>query len=234
MIEIGVVGLGSWGLCALERLVTGARRQGRGGTPTRVHVVEPAAPGAGVYGETQPDYLLMNNACGQLSMYPDPIPGDSPRYGLGLYEWAHQRDYRWDGDRCRIGVGREITPHDYLPRRVMAAYLQWFYKALVSDTPPTLEVVHHGTAALDIVPQPGRREGILLANGKLVCVDHVILTSGHTANAPRSGAPALQLTSPYPVQRYVDTMPDGATVGVSGMGLVAADVVTALTVGRGG
>ena len=72
MIEIAVVGLGSWGLCALERLVTGRRRESRRGPAMRVHVVEPSAPGAGVYGLTQPDYLLMNNPCGQLSLYPDP------------------------------------------------------------------------------------------------------------------------------------------------------------------
>ena len=200
----------------------------------RVHVVEPAAPGAGVYGVTQPDYLLMNNPCGQLSMYPDPIPGDSPRYGLGLYEWAHDRGYRWSGEACRVGDGREITPHDYLPRRVMAEYLQWFYAALLAEAPATLEIVHHVTAAVDLVAQPGGREGVVLANGSLVRADHVILTSGHTANVPYKRGSAVELTSPYPVQRYVDALPDDASVGVSGLGLVATDVVTALTLGRGG
>ena len=154
MIEIAVVGLGSWGLCALERIVTGKRRDHAHGAEVRVHVVEPSAPGAGVYGVTQPDYLLMNNPCGQLSMYPDPNEGDHPRprYGLGLYEWAHHLGYRWNGNACRVGDGRTVTPHDFLPRRVMAEYLQWFYKALVAAAPPTLDIVHHSTAAVDIVP----------------------------------------------------------------------------------
>ena len=39
---------------------------------------------------------------------------------------------------------------------------------------------------------------------------------------------------PYPVGRYAKTIPPGATVAVEGMGLVATDVVMALTVGRGG
>ena len=197
-------------------------------------MVEPAAPGAGVYGVTQPDYLLMNNPCGQLSMYPDPVPGDSPRYGLGLYDWAHDRGYRWSGEACRIGDGLEITPHDFLPRRVMAEYLQWFYKALVAEAPPSFEIVHHGTAALDIVAQLDGREAIVLANGKTLYADHVILTSGHAANVPHEAGLAVCLTSPYPVQSYVDALPNGAAVGVNGMGLVATDVVTALTLGRGG
>ncbi len=229
-----MVGLGSWGLCALERIVTGKLREGGRGTQMRVHVIEPATPGAGVYGVTQPDYLLMNNPCGQLSMYPDPNVGNAPRYGLGLYEWAVHFRYHWDGNVCRIGDGRTITPHDFLPRRVMAEYLQWFYKTLVAEAPPTLEIVHHSTAAIDIVRQPGGREGVVLANGGFIRAHHVILTSGHTPNLPRPGGTAPEASSPYPVQRYVDSLPDGTTVGVTGMGLVATDVVTALTIGRGG
>ena len=116
----------------------------------------------------------------------------------------------------------------------MAEYLQWFYKALVAAVPPTLDIVHHSTAAVDIVPHAGGREEVVLANGGVIRADHVILTSGHTPNVPDSGVAGLDLTSPYPVQRYVDSLPDGVSVGVTGMGLVATDVVTALTVGRGG
>jgi hypothetical protein len=36
------------------------------------------------------------------------------------------------------------------------------------------------------------------------------------------------------VGSYIDTIPSGTTVAVAGMGLVAVDVVTALTIGRGG
>ncbi|MBV9836784.1 MAG: hypothetical protein JO156_01605 [Solirubrobacterales bacterium] len=60
----------------------------------------------------------------------------------------------------------------------------------------------------------------------------MIVTSGHTANQDADGA-ERQL-NPYPVGAYVDTIPAGAKVAVSGMGLVAVDIVTALTLGRGG
>jgi hypothetical protein len=60
----------------------------------------------------------------------------------------------------------------------------------------------------------------------------VIVTSGHTAN--QHADHAGRVLDPYPVRSYVDTVPAGASVAVSGMGLVAVDVVTALTIGRGG
>jgi hypothetical protein len=235
-MEAAIVGLGPWGLCALERMVSGARRQNWPGGPARVHIIEPGAAGSGVYSLTQPDYLLLNNPCGQLSMYAEPVAADSPRYGLGLYEWADLAGYRWAGASCRIGrTGRPITPHDFLPRRVMAEYLEWFYDALVSEAPAHLDVVRHHTSALDIVRQPDGRERVPLGDGSCIDVDHVIVTCGHTGN--HGGEDADTLTRPisaYPVQAYVDSLPSGVSVGLAGMGLVATDVVTALTVGRGG
>jgi uncharacterized NAD(P)/FAD-binding protein YdhS len=69
MIEMAIVGLGSWGLCVLERAVSRARRVR---TPVRVYLVEPAQLGGGVYSAAQPDFLVLNNACGQLSLYVAP------------------------------------------------------------------------------------------------------------------------------------------------------------------
>jgi len=73
----------------------------------------------------------------------------------------------------------------------------------------------------------------VLANGEYLDVDHVILTSGHTGNVEPDANAAL-IPRPYPVDRYTRTIPRGATVGVEGLGLVATDVIIALTVGRGG
>ena len=84
MTEMAIVGLGSWGLCVLERTVNRARQVG---TPVRLHVIEPGQLGGGVYAAEQPDYLVLNNACGQLSLYASP-DGDLPPYAVGLHEWA--------------------------------------------------------------------------------------------------------------------------------------------------
>ena len=186
-----------------------------------------------MYDVTQPDYLLLNNACGELSLYPFETEDDQPCYGVGLYEWAVARGYRWVGDRCVIDpTGEPIEPHHFLPRRLMGEYLQWFFRALVEGAPPGIHIVHHPTAAIDLVARRDGTEEVRLAHGGTVVVDHVIVTSGHTANQGADDAGGV--LNPYPVVSYVDTVPASATVAVSGMGLVAIDVVTALTVGRGG
>jgi uncharacterized NAD(P)/FAD-binding protein YdhS len=64
----------------------------------------------------------------------------------------------------------------------MGEYLAWFYDTLLADAPSNLEVVRHYAAAIDIMPQMGGREAILLDNGQTISVDHVVLTSGHTWN----------------------------------------------------
>jgi hypothetical protein len=198
-----------------------------------VHVIEPGTPGSGVYDVTQPDYLLLNNACGELSLYPFETEPDQPCYAAGLYDWAVAQGYRWVGARCAIDpTGQPIEPHHFLPRRLMGEYLQWFYCALLAGAPPNVHIVHHPTAAVDVVARRDGREQVRLADGGTVVVDHVIVTSGHTANqgADHDG----RVFAPYPVASYVDTIPAGASVALSGMGLVAIDVVTALTIGRGG
>ena len=232
MLRIGIVGLGPWGLCALERVVTLARQELPRGVDVTVHVVEPGPPGSGVYDVTQPDYLLLNNPCGQLTLYPVESESYQPSYGVSLYDWVVARGYRWVGDRCAVDpAGDPIEPHQFLPRRLMGEYLQWFYRALLASAPRSVHVVHHHTLAVDVVSRHDGREELRLANSRAVLVDHLILTTGHTAN---EDVESPRATRPYPVGSYVERIPTGAKVAVSGMGLVAVDVVTALTVGRGG
>ena len=232
-MEFAIVGLGSWGLCVLERTV--ARARGMSGC-VRVHVVQPGPPGGGVYGLEQPDYLVLNNACGQLSLYAAPEGGPVPAYGVGLWEWAVRRGYEWHGFECRAGGGgRPLSPSDYLPRRVMGEYLAWFYEMLVAGAPANLEIVRHDSSAADIVADGGGGERVLLADGGVLRVDHVILTSGHTYNDENGGGGGgVAYRRPYPVEYFNRATPAGAPVAVAGMGLVAYDMMAALTIGRGG
>ncbi|HWE56608.1 MAG TPA: FAD/NAD(P)-binding protein [Acidimicrobiales bacterium] len=229
-VELAIVGLGPWGLCVLERAVHRGRATG---AKVTIHVVEPGPPGGGVYAAEQPDYLILNNPCGQLSLHAVPDGGDTPPYGLGLYEWATGEGYHWFGEDCRPQPGgRPVEPTDYLPRRVMGRYLEWFYRTLTSNLPDGVRVVHHPNQAVDIRAAEAGGEIVLLDDGHQIDVDHVVLTSGHTANRP-SEAPTT-LVDPYPVSAYESDLAPRAKVAISGMGLVAFDVVTALTLGRGG
>jgi hypothetical protein len=232
MIEMAIVGLGSWGLCVMERTVSRARRIR---TPVRLHVVEPSQLGGGVYAAEQPDFLVLNNACGQLSLYAAPDGDPLPPYAMGLHRWAVVRGYRWVGYECRIGAGGDpILPTDYLPRRLMGEYLAWFYDTLLACAPPNLEIVRHYAAAVDISPALQGREAVLLDNGATLTVDHVVLTSGHTWNDEPGAGRGAQYLRPYPVEDLDQSAPAGSSVAVAGMGLVGYDVLTALTIGRGG
>jgi uncharacterized NAD(P)/FAD-binding protein YdhS len=236
MLRIGIVGVGPWGVCAVERVVTTLRRDTRPGGAVELHVIEPRTPGSGVYDIAQPDYLLLNNACGELSLYPFGADGDRPPYALGLFDWAVEMGYHWVGDRCCIDSrGAPIERHHFLPRRLMGEYLVWFYTSLVAAAPSNLQIVEHRMSAVDIVQRRDGSERIHFDDGSAIDVDNVILTSGHTPNV--DGGPAgshPRELAPYPVSGYVEQVPGTATVAVSGMGLVAIDVITALTVGRGG
>ncbi len=232
MIRFAIVGLGPWGLSLLERTVSHVRRTG---VATRVHVVEPGEPGGGTYRDTRSDYLILNNACGLLALYAAPEPDQDPPYGVGLYQWAVSSGYRWVGHECRRDPnGRPITPADYLPRRLMGEYLRWFYATLVACAPPGLEIVRHATRAIDIEPLPSGRERVHLEEGEPFTVDHVVITSGHTENERQCGGALRSLQPPYPAERFAHEVPSGATIAVAGMGLVAYDLLAAMTIGRGG
>src|ERR1700678_1008193 len=232
MTEFAIVGLGSWGLCVLERAVSRARRTT---APIRLHVVEPGQLGGGIYTMEQPDYLVLNNPCGQLSLYASPDSDEDPPYAVGLYEWAVERGFRWVGYECKIGTtGTPILPGDYLPRRLMGEYLAWFYDTLLADAPQNLEIVRHYAAAVGISPAVAGREAVALDNGTTLTVDHVVLTSGHTWNDERGADGGVHYLQPYPIECLDQSAPAGSSVAVAGVGLVAFAVRPALSIVRAG
>lgn len=233
MSEFAVVGLGAWGLCVLERTVNQARHVD---SSIRVHVVEPGQLGGGVYSAAQPDYLILNNPCGQLSLYAAPDDGEDPPYAMGLYEWALERGYRRVGYEYKLGSdGETIAPTDYLPRRLMGEYLAWFYETLIANAPSNIEIIRHYAAVTDITPTIGERETLSLDDGTQIIVDHVVLTSGHTLNQEHVGSShEVRYLRPYPVDYFDEIVAPEEPIAIAGMGLVGYDLVTALTIGRGG
>ena len=113
MSEFAIVGLGSWGLCVLERTVNRARHVN---TSVRVHVIEPGQLGGGVYSAAQPDYLILNNPCGQLSLYAAPDDDEDPslRHGT-LRVGASTRATAGSGYEYEIGTDGETDSADRLP-----------------------------------------------------------------------------------------------------------------------
>jgi uncharacterized NAD(P)/FAD-binding protein YdhS len=223
-----MIGLGPWGLSALERLLEGFDSQAGCRREATVHVIEPGRMGAGAYAAEQPDFFILNTPCGQHSLHPVAEQSSLP----GFFDWVQAQGYRWVGDRCQItSSGRPITTDDFLPRRLMGEYLEWCFEELVATRPPGVRVVRHCEHAVDIT-SIGGRERILLERGGSIDVDFAILATGHTENVGvETGQASLP---PYPHTAYPSTIGPETIVAVSGMGLVSIDVVMALTRGRGG
>ncbi|WIH04874.1 FAD/NAD(P)-binding protein [Xanthomonas translucens pv. graminis] len=231
-IQIAVVGLGPWGLCALERIVFHARASRL--AAITVHVVEPFTPGTGIYEESLPDYLVMNNACGDIGLAR--LWRHGAEQETRLYDWAVSHGYRRFGrDYRKDPAGVPITPEDFLPRRLMGEYLRWYYRELLDSLPPTLKIRLHRTWARALLPGKDGGEEVWLDSGECLSVDHVILTFGNAdavSNPPADDA--ARGMSPYPVSAYLPGVSAETRVAVTGMGLVAIDVVMTLTQGMGG
>ena len=229
--SVAIIGLGSRGLSVLERIVTLGRTAG----PVRVDVIDPTCAGAGIHSTDQPDYLLLNTTCAQVSMFPDALSvgSDSGEPGPSLYEWGTERGLRLGDDGFTVGdVGRPIRPTDFLPRRVLGEYLGWFRDEVVRRAPRHVQIALHRATAIDL---ECRRDGysVALSNGSRVDARHVFLTTGYTGNRP-DGANGPLVPDPDPLPEQVADIAPGQSVAIGGFGLSAMDVMCALTVGRGG
>jgi uncharacterized NAD(P)/FAD-binding protein YdhS len=235
-LSVAVIGLGSRGLGVLERLITLAASPG----PVRIEVIDPVADGAGVHAQGQPDYLLLNTTCAQVSMFPDAYTVGDRVHGPGpsLYEWATERDLRIAEDGFTVGsTGRPVRPTDFLPRRVLGQYLEWFLSQLLARVPDHVSVTVHRAEVLDLSSDADGGLLATLSDGSRVSVQHAFLTTGYTPNVRstenRLGADRI-IAEPYPLPERLAAVTAGQTVAIAGFGLSAMDVMSSLTVGRGG
>ena len=234
-LSVAIIGLGSRGLGVLERLVTLAGSAG----PVRVEVVDPVADGAGVHARHQPDYLLLNTTCAQVSMFPDSHTVGDQVHGPGpsLYEWATERGLRIAEDGFTVGLtGRPIRPTDFLPRRLLGEYLGWFLDQVLARAPAHVPVTLHQAHALDLSSAADGGLLVALSDGSELAVQHAFLTTGYTPNVRSGGQPGADrvIAEPYPLPERLAGVSAGDAVAIGGFGLSAMDVMSCLTVGRGG
>ncbi|MFC0861843.1 FAD/NAD(P)-binding protein [Sphaerimonospora cavernae] len=242
MTRIAIVGVGSRGLGVLERLVNWHLAAGPAGplAPVVVHLVEPRPPGPGLHSSDQPEYLLLNTVCSQLTAFADErmVSGPTPLSGPSLYDWCRSHDLclAADGYTVREGVGREIQPNDFLPRRLLGEYLAWAAERIMAAAPQSVRIVRHRQMAVDVEPGQAMGEAVILADGTRLSVDAVFLTVGHHGFYLPSdpSAEKILIRRAYPLPGSLDEIAPGERVAVMGMGLTAMDVIASLTLGRGG
>ncbi|WP_224039646.1 FAD/NAD(P)-binding protein [Paraburkholderia unamae] len=243
-----MIGLGPRGLSVLERILEHANRLPAG---ARLHIdaIDPGECGQGSHPARQPDHLLTNTLASQVTMFaPDSVAGGSN--GATLVDWAIASGYRRFGQRfLRVGddSGAAISEFDYLPRSLLGEYLSWVADRVTRQLPDTITFTHHRTRVREV---QARDSGfrVWFDNGYTVRADYVFLTTGHghrraTAEDRDARAfvarhardnPALGFfASPYPVTDLTG-IASHATVAIQGFGLSAHDVISELTVGRGG
>ncbi|MEE1828091.1 FAD/NAD(P)-binding protein [Streptomyces sp. BE20] len=251
-LQICVIGAGPRGLSVLERLCANERKSPAGCAVT-VHVVDPAAPGAGrVWRTDQSRHLLMNTVASQITVYTD----DSVRVegpiepGPSLYEWAtslSKGEHPGGYDERTLAEAADLGPNTYPTRAFYGQYLNDAFLAVVAGAPPSMTIRVHRSRAVamaDAHGVPGGPQGVRLEDGtRLNKLDAIVLAQGHVSArlTPREARTAslarihhlTYVTPTNPADVQVAVRP-GQTVLLRGLGLNFFDHMALFTLGRGG
>jgi FAD-NAD(P)-binding protein len=237
-VTVAIVGVGVRGLCVLERLISHAALCDPK-LEMRLHLVDSSPAQPRQYRIQQPDYLLLNHACGQVSMFPatQSVAHAPALSGPNLFDWVQERGMRVANDGFTVGTaGRQIRPDDNLPRRVFGEYLLWFYDHLRENAPDNVCLVDHRSDAVDL-QQNGGLSTLYLGNADRIEADYVFVTVGQRpqqSQHDQNVSSGRLIDTPYPLPEQLAPVQPSDTVAIAGLGLTAADAILALTVGRGG
>ncbi|MFH9134314.1 FAD/NAD(P)-binding protein [Streptomyces sp. NPDC017524] len=252
-LAVCLVGAGPRGLCLLERLCANERAAPSHESVT-VHVVDPAAPGAGAVWRTdQSRHLLTNTVASQITVFTDaetriegPIePGPS------LYEWAAGLA-RFGGaggyDEAVLDEARALGPDSYPTRALYGQYLRDCFHRVVERAPAHVTIAVHRSRAVAMADThgfPGGPQGIRSEDGtRIHDLDAVVLAQGHLPAqlSPREERTAslarihrLTYTPPAnPADVDMSRVEPGEPVLLRGLGLNFFDHMALFTAGRGG
>ncbi|WP_414168506.1 FAD/NAD(P)-binding protein [Streptoverticillium reticulum] len=248
-IEVCIVGAGPRGLSVLERLCANERAAPSHRSVT-VHVVDPAAPGAGtVWRPEQSRELLMNTVASQITVFTD----DSAQIegpvepGPSLYEWAQSEAVEGQ-DPDTVAEARRLGPDTYPTRAFYGRYLHDCFRHVVDRAPQHVEVVvhrSHAVAMADTEGVTGGPQGLRLEDGtRLNRLDAIVMALGHVPAhlSPREARTASlarihhlgYITPANPADVDLTGISPGEPVLLRGLGLNFFDHMALFTAGRGG
>jgi hypothetical protein len=212
----------------VERLIASAPELLDGGC-LRIELIDPYPPGPGrIWQPDQPDHLLMNTLAAQATLFTDEtIECSGPVVtGPSLHEWATAR-------------GEALEPWSHPSRALLGRYYAWAFARAVEGAPGQVSVTVRRTRAVAI-----RGMTVLLADGPPVDAGAIILTTGHSdlVLSPAQRALAefaaarelVYISAAHPLDLDLDPVRPGETVLVQGFGMNFFDLMSLLTVGRGG
>ncbi|WP_329277547.1 FAD/NAD(P)-binding protein [Streptomyces sp. NBC_01451] len=236
--SVALVGAGPRGTSVLERLCASAAELLPPGARLTVHVVDPAAPGAGqVWRTSQSPRLLMNTVASQVTLFTDDsVDCSGPvRPGPSLYEWAHNSP----------DTEGELRPDDYPTRAHYGRYLEWVFAKVVREAPPAVRVRTHRARATRLEDAPDGSQTLTLSDGRTLSgLSAVVLAQGHLPLVPDDEQRRLasyaghrglcHIPPANPADVDLSPLAPGEPVLLRGLGLNFFDHLTLLTTGRGG
>lgn len=230
--HILVVGCGPRGLSYLERLAVRLRLLGMNAPNLRVTIIDPYSPGGRIWRTDQPDELMMNTVCGEVTMFSGPAVHDEDHPGAGrtFAEW-------W----AATSPGTYRGPNDFATRRHYGAYLAHVYEVVHStleEEDVVVEYVHGTVADVTRAEENPAEWTVTLGDGRRLCADQVVIATGHPrprdAQGPEDGRSPRRLHGDSAADLQLEGIEPDDTVAVIGLGLSFYDVMARLTAGRGG
>jgi hypothetical protein len=247
--KIAIIGLGPRGLNVLERIIAYARAERE--ISLAVHIFDPNLPGAGVHDVSQPEHLIVNTIACQITQFSDDsLRGAGPVFvGPSFVDWLSE-SCRNNSHPHNGEVRAPVDVDGYYPRALLGQYLNWVFNYLRAGAPTNVEIIHH-RSLVEGIERRGNHRWQLVARGETKPreIDFIFLTTGHSRSLPtpseldlasqvaeaRTINPNLGLVlDPYPVKRMLTSCDARRTVALEGAGLAGFDVISELTIGRGG
>lgn len=217
-LRIAIIGGGPRGLSVMERLV--AENDGR---DLIITIIDPQPrPGGRIWQPDQPSELLMNTAASEVTMFSGASDDGPARAGSGpsLAEWLDSLPER-----------KEACSGDLAPRAIYGQYLAFFKDAVMQQAPENVHITTMVDECEDLSVH-GAAKQLMMRSGRSLTADVVVLATGHPKFAPAPDRGWISADSAADLD--LSRVAAGDLVGVRGMGLTFFDVLSLLTVGRGG
>lgn len=144
---------------------------------------------------------------------------------------------------ARAELDRTVA-HSHPSRALFGHYLRWFFNRAIALMPDGIEVRVLADRVVDVVAAEADRQSLVLASGPTLEVDSVVFALGWLDARPSPADAELQwaaagaglsLIEPgNPVEQGTASLPAGQAVIVRGMGMGFFDLLSLVTIGRGG
>jgi hypothetical protein len=253
---LAVVGAGPCATGRLERIAANAPELWDETRRLHIHLVDPYPPGPGrVWRHEQSALLRMNSMAQDVTLFTDESSTlDGPiRPGPSLAEWAAQfsgrgprhAPYTEPADPEVLDELRTLTGTDFPTRRAQSAYLDWVFRRVLAEMPPSVTVEWHRTTATALTgPPDGPQQVHLAGRAAPLTADLVVLAQGHLGSTPAGEHRAhaafarrhgrFHLPPEFSADADLSGLRPGEHVVLRGFGLAFVDLMSLLTEGRGG